>query len=410
MAGAAEEKYKEAIGLYASTDLTITEISKRCGVSRAAFARYIQCRHRDLMLRRHGYPSCDSNDSRAGGQVVHEIKLRGKNGQSRATHEKYRDAIEACDSKEYIALNISQIANIFHLNPTALANQLRAHYPEILTRRETLRMKTGIADNAQRGMRKSAKTGYADAVDALRSSDLTIEEAADKFGVSFTGLRQHLLFYHKDIVELREKRRKEGADVPKTGRLSGNGQIRNIPERQRALYAEAVRLYATTNLAENKIAEKTGVSQAGLRNHLMKWHRNLMFERRGAEMPTEKSDREPFGDTKRSDRATREKYAEVIEVLKREDCSVEAAAKRFGFVPEVLRSYLKDHEPKLFLEMGMKTRKNGKKTLRRSQEKYAEALKLYAKSDKSMKEIAEIFGLNYSSFTAYIRRNGLSPD
>ena len=53
-APATEEKYREAVELYASTDLTCVEISRRCSVSLAGFKGYICKYRRDLLLPRYG--------------------------------------------------------------------------------------------------------------------------------------------------------------------------------------------------------------------------------------------------------------------------------------------------------------------------------------------------------------------
>lgn len=241
----AAEKYREAIELYSTTDLTLSEISERCGVTRSGLARYIQKRHRDLMMRRHGV------------EAEPTTKLRRPKGQRRDTREKYREAILACDSEKYIHLNISQVARLFGLDGTALANQLRAHYPDLLPRREAERRKRGLADNIHRGVRKFAEEAYGPAVHMLETSDCTIEQAADRCGVSFTGLRQHLLFYHHDLVEAREQRRRES-------------KPRAVSAEMVEKYAEAVRLRRTTALTLAEIASRTGVTVNGLRHHLRK--------------------------------------------------------------------------------------------------------------------------------------------
>lgn len=389
----ADIKYKDAIALYASTNLTISEISNRCGVSRGGFARFIQRAHRDLMLKRHGV---EGNP---------ESRMRHNHGQRRETREKYRDAIQACDNIGHIHLNISQIARKFGVNPAGLANQLRAHYPEILKRREVQRDKLGIADNYKHGMSHTSKSNYSGAVALLSSSDITIEEAADKEGVSFSGLRQHLQFYHKNLLKNRELRRQEGADVPKIGRISGNGQQRIADDAVKDKYAEAVNLYSTTSLNVKEIADRTGVTVSGLRNHLRKWHRNLMFERRGSVMPSGASDRESFDGTKRYDKAVKEKYGEAIEYIRMEKNGIASVAKRFGFNPDIFRAYVREHAKDLYDEMGMIIGNDGKRTLKRSHDKYAAAVELYSASNDSLKSIAERLGLTYKSLSSYMRRN-----
>lgn len=342
----ADEKYKAALQLYETTDKTISQISKECGVGRGAFAAYIQRKHRGMMLQRNGLEGNPDD------------KIRKNNGQRPETHQKYREAIRACDSEEYIHLNISQIARLFHLNGTALANQLRAHYPDIIPRREAERQRRGLADNTHRGVRRSAAEAYGEAIEMLRNTNYTVEQVARLCNVSFTGLRQHILFYHKDIARLRGLRRSEGKAMPKTGALAGNGKMRVVSDDVRKKYAEGVELYRTTSLTVAEIARRIGVNVNSFRHHLSTWHRRLMFERRGAELPGEASDRAPFGDAKRYSKSTVEKYAEAIRALETTDTTAEAVARQYGFTPGVFRAYLKEHNLAHLIRPSRKTKTN----------------------------------------------------
>lgn len=189
-------KYSEALTLYTSTQLSIKEICEHTHISFVAFCSYLSRNHRDLILKRH----------RLDG--LKDVKLRGSKGQTSVAHIKYHDAIVAADSMEYIEYNISQIARIFGLNSTGLAGQLRRHYPEIIPRREKERHRLGINDNIHHGVRQWCKEGFAEAVDMLRETDLTVREAADVCKVRYRGLMAHLLVYHQDLVSAREEKRK----------------------------------------------------------------------------------------------------------------------------------------------------------------------------------------------------------
>lgn len=193
----AAEKYAEAVRLYAETELSVTDIARQCSLSRAAFAAFIQRYHRDLLFRRHGNQNPDPDTS-----IVNE-RLRGETGQTRLARNKYHDAIEACDNIEFINLTVAEIARKFGVSPAGLSNQLRVHYPEITERRDKERQRLGIAAPRKNGASKKTTAQYAEAVNLLASTTLTIQEAAEKCGVSFTGLRQHLQFYHRDMMRRR---------------------------------------------------------------------------------------------------------------------------------------------------------------------------------------------------------------
>lgn len=390
----AAEKYSAALNLYSSTGMSISEISARCGVSRKAFANYIQRNHRELMYRRHGI------DPSAAGR-----KLWAAKGQKPATRAKYRRAVEACDSEEYIDLNISQIARLFGVDASGLSNQLKTHYSEILERRENERQRLGIADNHRRGARVSTQEAYAEPLRLLIETDMTIEEAAEACAVSFTGLRQYILHYHKELVAARESRRAEGKKKPGIGRMSGNGSIRRPRAAEAEKYAEAVELYRSTSLTAREICAITGHDSRAFGNHMRMWHQRLIFERNGLTMPENSSDRPGLGGIPHYSGAVSEKYAPAIEALEAGEQSVESVARRFGFIPEVFRAYLKKHRPELWKSMGMTELPNGRRVSRRSTGKYSAAIELYRTTPEPLKSIAERLGINYNSIGGFLRRN-----
>lgn len=390
----AEEKYREPLRLYRDTDMTITEISRKCGVSRSGLAAYLQRHHRGLMYARHGV------ETAAPGK-----KMKKNRGQRPQTREKYREAIIACDSEDYIHLNVSQIARIFNLDGAALGNQLKTHYPEIIARREKERSRRGIADNFLRGPRKFATEAYSQAVELLRTSDMTIEEAARACNVSFSGLRQHVLLYHKDLVELRQNKRLEGKLMPRIGRISGTGKLRYPAEEYTERFNGAVELYRTTSMPEKEICRITGTDLQAFRNHLRMWHKKLIFKRRGIELSDKQSDRESLDGIRRSNPWTAEKYAPAVAELASGADSVEGIARKHGFVPEVFRKYLMEHHNRLWQSMGMIEMPNGRKVLRRSFEKYAPAIEAYQTTTESLKSIALRMGIAYNSIGGFIRRN-----
>lgn len=140
---AIEVKYSEANRLYAMQQLSIRDICTKCGVTVNGLTSYINRYHRHLLLERNGV-KCDSEEAA-------DIKLLSFRWQKPATHAKYKEAIKACDSMDYIGMNVSQIARNFELNGTNLGKQLRTHYPEILEFRERARHRLGVNDNLPRG-------------------------------------------------------------------------------------------------------------------------------------------------------------------------------------------------------------------------------------------------------------------
>lgn len=149
---------------------------------------------------------------------------------SRAT---YKEAIEACDSLDYIEYNVSQIAREFGLDGTNLGRQLRMHYPGVIEWREKVRERLGLGDNLPRDTRQHCKKQYSKAVELLRSDRyITTQEVADSCGVSYAGLEQHLLFYHKDLVKRRIKIREKAVGQKRKGEITGRGTLHPPPRRK----------------------------------------------------------------------------------------------------------------------------------------------------------------------------------
>ena len=388
------EKYREAVGLYGSTVLSVRAICARCGVSYAGFRSYLYKYRRDLLLSRHGVAVPSVSDAA-------RTRLRGCRGQTASARAKYGDAIAACGDAKYFEYNVSQIAHLFGLNPTGLSNQLRAHCPGLLERRELERRRLGFADNQQRGVRPWCREQYAAAVKLLRTTELTLPEVAERCGVSFTGLRQHVCFYHKDLQQTRSELRERAKTQRRKGHITGSGRRHEPTPGSRERYRDAVRLYRNTAMTIKEIAEKLGLNQFSFTNYLQTWHREDVFARRGAEYREGAS----LSQTKQYKKPTAAKYAPAIERLRAENRPTSEIAAEFGLHPEVFRQYLKEHEPELYGRQGMMRAPNGRSVSRRSMEKYAEAVGLYETTAEPLKSIARRLGLNYNSLGGFVRRN-----
>ena len=388
------EKYREAVGLYGSTVLSVRAICARCGVSYAGFRSYLYKYRRDLLLSRHGVAVPSVSDAA-------RTRLRGCRGQTASARAKYGDAIAACGDAKYFEYNVSQIAHLFGLNPTGLSNQLRAHCPGLLERRELERRRLGFADNQQRGVRPWCREQYAAAVKLLRTTELTLPEVAERCGVSFTGLRQHVCFYHKDLQQTRSELRERAKTQKRKGHVTGSGRRHEPTPESRERYREAVRLYRNTAMTIKEIAEKQGLNPFSFTSYLQTWHREDVFARRGAEYREGAS----LSQTKQYKKPTAAKYAPAIERLRAENRPTSEIAAEFGLHPEVFRQYLKEHEPELYARQGMMRAPNGRSVSRRSMEKYAEAVGLYETTAEPLKSIARRLGLNYNSLGGFVRRN-----
>lgn len=391
-----EAKYRPALELYATTDLSTAEICRQCGVSLNGFSRYVNNYHRHLMLERNGI-KCSPEE--AG-----DIKMNQRRGQRPETHTKYKKAIAACDSMDYIGFNVSQIARKFGLGGTNLARQLRTHYPEVMEFRERARKRLGLNDNLPRGTRLWCKEQYAEAVKLLRADHyITVQDAAEHCNVSYTGLEQHLIFYHKELVENRIKIRKQAVKEHCKGKMTGRGTLHAPTPETIEKYTEALYLYRTTPLSARKIAKQTGVSIRGFYDYLQTWHKDLVCERKG--IPYAEGKPVDWLSVRRYNPATAAKYADAIARLKEGGLTTAKVAAEFGLHPECFRQYLKEHEPELHACLGMKKTEKGKMVSPKSMEKYKEAIHLYKTTSESLKSIARRFGLNDCSLGQFIKRH-----
>lgn len=390
------EKYRHAVELYATTSMPCVEICRACEVTPAGLRAHIGKYHRHLMLARNGV-TCDREEA-AG------IKLNTFRRQKPATHLKYKKAIEACDSMDYIEMNVSQIARKFGLEGTNLGRQLRTHYPEILEFRERARLRLGINDNLPRGSRSFCKEQYAAAVELLEGDNyITAQEAAKRCSVSYAGLKQHLLFYHKELVDRRIKTREKAVRQQRKGKITGRGTVHAPSPTMEEKYAHALELYRTTPMSAARIAAETDVSRRGFYEYLQTWHKDLVCARKG--IPYKEGTPVDWSKTRRYNPATAAKYADAIRKLKEGNLTTAAVAAEFGLQAEAFRSYLKEHEPELHAHLGMTKTKNGKVMSRQSLEKYKEAVHLYGTTSESLNSIARHCGLNNCSLRDFLKRH-----
>lgn len=332
-------KYEKAVTLYANTGMALKAIARECNVSEGGLSNYLRRYWRELVLQRHRMP--------VGDKHLKDVKIVETGKQNIVAHEKYKDAIAACNSLDYIDFNISQLARKFGVDSTALPNFMRIHYPDTLAWRENVRRKLGINDNIRRGARPQCIRQYAEAVKLYKETDMTVAEIATQCNVSEGGLSQHLRFYHKDILTQKRQQRKTAKDkIQKTqGELSGNGHKHEPLSETDMKYSEALSMYKDTALTLKEIAAKTGVSESGFRSYLHKWHKELVLDRLGIDGDI--SDDTDLRSVRLRIKTVAAKYEKAIESLRLNPRPVTGVARDFGLHPEVFRNYLYKHEPEL---------------------------------------------------------------
>lgn len=395
---AAERKYSAAVAMYAATELSLRAVAEECGVTAAGLSAHIGKYHRNLLLARYGIDPSDP--------IAATLKVKPPKGQSLITHLKYKEAIEACGDIAYIEYNVTQVARMFNLDGSALASQLRVHYPDVIPHRERVRHQLGVADNIHRGVRPESVLRYEEALRVYAENDMTISAVAEKCNVSKGGFIQFLRFYHPNVIKCKATRRAKAAgndSFDRNGHLSGNGRAYGPKAETVAQYAPALEMYRNTSLTIKEIAAVTGVPAEGFRAYIRQWHRGERLERRGYKWD---GCTEPVLEGSRHFlKSTRGKYALAIASLRENPRQVTKVAEEFGLNADVFRSYLKTHAPELAAEQGMVRLSDGNIVKRSSFEKYAPAVQEYATSAASLKEIAGRHGLVYQSLLGYVLRN-----
>lgn len=388
------EKYDGALSLYASTMRSAKSICQECGVSVGGFLRYVHKYHRQLLLSRHGIEVSSPEEAK-------NVKLYKRWIPNAQTIAKYKEAIEACDDPAYLKYNVSQIARLFKVKAKGLSAKLYTHYPEIIERREQERHRLGLNDNVHRGIRPWCKEQYAKAIELLQTTDMTINEAAEACNVSMSGLSRHVLYYHRELLDKRNEKRQISKKTKKKGQITGNGRLHLPTDATQERYQEAVRLYLETYMPVKKIAEITGVNKDSLNYHLRTWHLERAFDRRGIKYEAGKA----LSELPQYKASVAVKYAPAIARLKKSKLPVSKVAAEFGLNPETFRQYLKEHKPQLFADSGMMVTPEGKYILRRSADKFADALQAYRTTTASRNEISKRFGLNDNTFGGFLHRH-----
>ena len=435
------EKYAKAVELYATTNLSIREIARITGFTPDAISAHIRRHHRELTIRRYLPPATLATPAKDSGTTkestpttppnefpksekplqtslhaesgtteeplqtllqesqisenTHKLvdKIKSPKGQSLLTKLKYKDAIAACADAEFIEFNVSEIARTFNLDPTALASQLKYHFPQILENRYKIRSQLGLAHNRHRGARQESIETYSHALTLYRDTDLTLVQVAERCNVSSGGFGQYLRFYHKDLITAKAKRRA-------------------------SLHSQNPTPSPTSTSTSNPTSSLTQTSTP-------------------TSIHTSTPSTSPKPATARNTAAA-EKYAPAIESLRKDPRPIAKVAMEYGLNADVFRIYLKRNHPDLHQPHSMTTDtnltppktsvtnsmtadtdiENGTDATKQlsstrshkcsTDNKYKAAIDEYLSSSEPMKDIATRHGLVYKSLMSYLKRHNIT--
>lgn len=180
----------------------------------------------------------------------------------------------------------------------------------------------------------------------------------------------------------------------------------------RRKYAEAVALYADTDLSIREVAEKCGVTASGLSAHIGKHHRDLLFARYGINIKDKNLYTVKVKPPRGQSLATHLKYRDAIEAcgdIAYIEYNVSQVARMFNLNGTSLASQLRVHYPDIIpnrekLRQKLGIADNTKRGPRKcSVEAYTEPLKLYRDSDLTINKVAGIFNVSPSGFRQFLR-------
>ena len=328
-------------------------------------------------------------------------------GQSPETEQKYREAVQACMSIMNLSLNVADIARMYSLDPQCLRGQLKRHYPDVIPKRNELRAMLGYAVFDQSRLHQSSMEKYVPAVKMLKETDLTVKEVAERCGVTYLGLQQHLIYYHKDVAELRLGKRMQALSGPvSVGEKDCNNRPVGPSATMQARYAPAIKMARETDLPLTEIALRCGVEPRGLQGYVQKWHRDLMEERQRKREEALLQRKEAVRPKVSRAEIVRVQYTPTVDMI-RGGMSLSEAASAVGTSPDNLRSWLKSHYPEVLdiSRNGMTKTPEGVTMKRATYERYVVIAQYMAEHPgEGSVDVAKRFGVSVSSMNKVLAR------
>ncbi|MCM1348901.1 MAG: hypothetical protein NC338_05760 [Firmicutes bacterium] len=177
-------------------------------------------------------------------------------------------------------------------------------------------------------------------------------------------------------------------------------------------YAEAVAMYAATELTVRSVAKMCGVSAIGLSAHIAKHHRALLFARYGLDINRGSLQTLKVKPSKGQSIITHLKYKDAIEAccdVAYIELNVSQIARLFKLDGSSLASQLRVHFPDVIpnreelrrnLGIADNTHRGPRKCC---VEAYAEALEMYRDTDLTIAEVADKCSVSKSGFCQFMR-------
>ena len=263
------------------------------------------------------------------------------------------------------------------------------------------------------GQRASTRVKYKEAIlacDDCAYLEYTVSEIAHMFHLSPTGLGNQLRVHFPEILERREKERSR----------QGINDNRHRGERAESKfqYNEAISHLKGSTDTIKRTAELYNVPYAGLREYIIRYHKNLV-KNREERRKNGKGNRERGmlsgnGQLFEPSSEQNEKYEEAVKLYKTTALTQKEIARETGVSLSGLKNYLRMWHRDLILERrGYLANTSGQITslsetkhyLKSTATKYASAIQRLKETGKPTAEIAKEFGLHPESFRNYIHEH-----
>lgn len=204
-----------------------------------------------------------------------------------ALHCKYEKAVKLYADTD---MSVKDIAIECGHTAGALGNYLRRYWRELVLHRHGITVEDkdllSFKIIEAGGMSASARIKYGSAVEACRSLDyieLNMSQVARKFSLDATALANFMRVHFPDVLSWREQLRRSFGFC--------NGVHRGVRPESLDQYAEAVRLYRTTDMTQAEIASKCRVSLGGLNQHLRFYCNDVLCRKRQSRKIAKENDK-----------------------------------------------------------------------------------------------------------------------
>lgn len=331
-----------------------------------------------------------------------------------ALHLKYAKAVELYDTT---TMPLYKIAEACGVSTGGLGNYLRRYWRELVLRRNKIPAGTENPNDikiVQAGRQSVvAHAKYKDAVaacDSLDCIELNVSQVARKYGLDGTALANFMRVHYSDTLVWREKVRR---------RLGINDNVWHGARRECIeQYAEAVEIYRTTDMTIPEIAERCGVSESGLSQHLRFYHKDIIEQKRCKRKLYAASNKmygRMLGNGRKYQPSpnTEKKYAEALALYKTTALTMKEIVCQTGVPMEGFRFYLHKWHKDLVLErLGISgdidehaDLRSARRRMKSTATKYESAIESLRQCPRPVSKVAKEFGFNPEVFRQYLHKH-----